>query len=101
MPAAHSSYSVAVRDDRKFKIVKSSNPTLKTIDEALDSKNNTASLGVKSQLKKTVDERELNRSSMTKRSTENIIALENQTFQNGIQSNQTINQKKQTHKSTL
>ena len=48
LPAQHASYSVAIKDDRKFKIIKNSNPTLKTIDEALDSKNNTQSLAVKS-----------------------------------------------------
>lgn len=67
---------MAVKDAKKFKIVKNSNPTLKTIDEALDSKNATQTLGVKSQLKKTVDDREINHSSMTKRSTENTIGVE-------------------------
>ena len=67
---------MAIKDDRKFSYYKNSNPTLKTIDEALDSKNNTQTLGVKSQLKKTVDDREINRSSMTKRSTENTMGIE-------------------------
>lgn len=38
LPETQGSYSVAVKDDKRFKIIKNSNPTLKTIDEALDSK---------------------------------------------------------------